>query len=315
MKDKLDADYTYKAAFETIITGAAWPNLRVHAAYPSVSSLRSRCNLEEDTPLHCFYTCPCNCSFEHEVVKNTQSLIKLAQAQSDTFPCLWFRGILPSKCTEIESEFDPADFLDISYHNESNCNWASNTYYGDASGGKYTEHTKLRRVGSSIVQVNNDLSLNFGASFNLPGPVQSAGRGELLALSVLVMHLLPYAEVFFFTDNLNVFGTYNKVPKAGVNSCNCDLWKGIFSSIVKKALLLKVRWMPSHLKEKDGPLPDDVTAFDIEANDVADHYAGQAASRFQIPDEAAANFVYYAKLVKKIQKRLSYILMNLPSRK
>jgi hypothetical protein len=73
--------------------------------------------------------------------------------------------------------------------------------------------------------------------------------------------------------------------------------------------------MPSHLKEKDGPLPDDVSAFDIEANDVADHYAGQAASRFQIPDEAAANFVYYAKLVKKIQKRLSYILMNLPSRK
>ena len=60
--------------------------------------------------------------------------------------------------------------------------------------------------------------------------------------------------------------------------------------------------MPSHLKEKDGPLPDDVSAFDIEANDVADHYAGQAASSFQIPDEAAANFVYYAKLVRKSRK-------------
>ena len=172
-----------------------------------MSALCSRCNLEEDTPLHCFYTCPCNSSFEHEDVQNTQSLIKLAQAQSDTFPCMWFRCILPSKIIEIDSESDPADFLDITYHNENNCDWASNTYYGDASGGKCTEHTKLRRVGCSIIQVNNDLSLNFGASFNLPGPVQSVGRGELLALSVLVMHLLPYAETVFVTDNFNVFRT------------------------------------------------------------------------------------------------------------
>ena len=43
MKDEIDADYIYKAAFETIITGAAWPSPRVRAAYPSVSALCSRC--------------------------------------------------------------------------------------------------------------------------------------------------------------------------------------------------------------------------------------------------------------------------------
>ena len=93
--------------------------------------------------------------------------------------------------------------FDITYHNEGNCSWTSNTYYGDASGGKYIEFSKLRRVGCSIAQISNDLSLIFGASFGRPGPVQSEGRGEFLALSVLVKHLLPYAEVVFVTDNLS----------------------------------------------------------------------------------------------------------------
>ena len=93
-KDKLDVVYTYEAALETITTGAIWPNLRIHNVYPHVSSFCSRCNLEEDTALHCFYICPCSSDFEHEDVANTQSLIKFAQAQSDTYPCMRLRGIL-----------------------------------------------------------------------------------------------------------------------------------------------------------------------------------------------------------------------------
>ena len=73
--------------------------------------------------------------------------------------------------------------------------------------------------------------------------------------------------------------------------------------------------MPSHVKEKEGPLPENVPTLDIEANDIAHHYAGQATCRSQIPDAATTNFLYYATLIMKIQRKLPYILLNSPNRK
>ena len=109
--------------------------------------------------------------------------------------------------------------------------------------------------------------------------------------------------------------TYNKGPKAGANGSNGELRKEIFFTVYTKALLLKLRWMPFQLKEKEGPPPDDISIFDITANVIADTYAGQAAPRLRIPDEATASCLYHAKLIQKINRILSCILMNLPSRK
>lgn len=66
--------------------------------------------------------------------------------------------------------------------------------------------------------------------------------------------------------------------------------------------------MPSHLKENEGPLPDNISTFDIEANDIADHYAGPAASRFQIPDEATANFCIMQNASRKTKEDLHIFL-------
>ena len=49
--------------------------------------------------------------------------------------------------------------------------------------------------------------------------------------------------------------------------------------------------MPSHLKGKEGPLPFNISTVYPEANDIADHYAGQAAARFKNPDEATPVFI------------------------
>ena len=86
---------------------------------------------------------------------------------------------------------------------------------------------ELGHAACSAGQVSNDLALNFRTSFNLPGQVQSVGRGELLALSVLVKHLLFYSEVISVTGSRNLRNTYNKGPRAGSNSSSCDLLEDI----------------------------------------------------------------------------------------
>ena len=67
--------------------------------------------------------------------------------------------------------------------------------------------------------------MNFGASFNLPGEVQTVGRGELFALWYLAEQLQVNSDISFITDNLNVHDTFHKGSIAARNSNNCDLWK------------------------------------------------------------------------------------------
>ena len=94
--------------------------------------------------------------------------------------------------------------------NQDVATWSTGTYYGDASGGTHTQFSKLRRCGCGVTTVSDDGSLRFGLHFNLPGSVQTVGRGELFALVVLAQFLEPNSSVVFYTDNLNVYRTYNK---------------------------------------------------------------------------------------------------------
>ena len=94
-------------------------------------------------------------------------------------------------------------------------NWGSGTYYGDASGGEYTQYSKLRRVGVSVVLCDQPGRIAFGISSNLPGDVQSVGRGELFALVLLLRCLEQNTQVEFVTDNYNVLKIYDKGRLAG----------------------------------------------------------------------------------------------------
>ena len=53
-------------------------------------------------------------------------------------------------------------------------------------------------------------------------------------LKVLVMQLLPYAEVVSVIDKYNVPKTSNTGPAARANSTTCDLWKEIFTIFLVK---------------------------------------------------------------------------------
>jgi hypothetical protein len=73
--------------------------------------------------------------------------------------------------------------------------------------------------------------------------------------------------------------------------------------------------MPSHTKDHKHKMVCGVSDFDILANDLADSMADAAAARFQLPKAVYSTPIHYYKLIKRIQRRLATILINLPERK
>ena len=316
LKYDYSVSYSYKAAIETIFAGACWPAARINAIDDTYSSLCPRCNQSAETSFHTFWECPCNALIEDEAIQSTQDLFQQASEQYLIEPCLWLRGMLPSNHNIVPVEHKPISDIDVKYHYADRVNniiWGSGVYYGDASGGKHTSYKSLRRCGIACVCFIAGI-FHFGFSANLPGSIQTVGRGELYALLELTNQLLPHSIVEFVTDNLNVEQTYNKGHNAAINSNNCDLYKIIFDNIRDKHLILTVRWMPSHIKDGKKVRPSSVSDLDILANDKADELAGEAAELYQLPNAIANNIINNYLLVQRIQKRLASILLWLPTR-
>ena len=313
LSDRNNEQARHKAALETVIAGACWPADRIAAINDEYPSVCPRCFLAPETSLHTFWQCPCNRDIEHEYVTDSEGLADEAITGALSEPCLWLRGISPSHYTEISHQYLPTEELNIHVDNNHNVSWSSGTYYGDASGGKYTQYKALRRCGVGLVRFVDGV-FHFGMHTNLPGPVQTVGRGELFALVLLVKHLQPNTEVDFVTDNENVAVSFNKGPKHCVNCINCDFYKIIFDHIQVKQLSVSVRWMPSHLVKGVKKRPADVSNEDIVANDKADELAEQAAKLVQLPNGIACNYINHAHKISKIQNRLATILLFLPIR-
>jgi hypothetical protein len=280
------------------MVGSCWPASRIAQINPDFSNLCPICDREPETNLHTFWTCPCNASIKHEYVYKTQHLVTRARNEHEQNPAFWLRGLISSSMTEIPPPHDsPTDELSITHINPEVANWSSATYYGDASGGEYTSYNEIRRVGVSVVFVSEDSRTTiFGLHCNLPGQIQSVGRGELFALVMLSRQLLPVTNVMYVTDNKPLSDTFNKGPMAGRSSVNCDLYKELFDTLFQKGIQLSVRWMPSHLDNPD-VLPEGVSEFDVFANDQADEFARIAAQQCQVPKPVAANFVNEVELL------------------
>ena len=99
-----------------------------------------------------------------------------------------------------------------------------------------------------------------------------------------------------------------------MSSSDCDLYQEIFCHIQLKQTRITVRWMPSHLNEGKKTRPQGVSDLDIEANDKADELAASAAALCQVPLPVAKSHKYYVRLIKRIQERLTNILLHLPKR-
>ncbi len=212
---------------KSILAAATWLEDRIRSIHPSVSPACKRCGEPLCDALHVFWTCPANTYIEDEEVTSTQNLIPSAVEFSVEFPCMWLRGILPAKFTTIQQYFKPTDLLKIDYINKTHSQicWSSGTYYGDASGGPFSAHATIRRIGCGLAKVGPLGKLMFGAKSNLPGDIQTVPRGELFVLLLLVGLCEPLAEIDYVTDNEGLFKAYQQGPKFALSTANCDLYK------------------------------------------------------------------------------------------
>ncbi len=253
--------------------------------------------MSEDA-LHTFWTCPANCNLEDEAVTSTQPLINAAIEISPDLPCLWLRGLLPSHLTDVPSEYDPIDKLVIKFTNcDNNTVWGSGTYYGDSSGGEFASFSKIRRCDCELASVDTSGTLLFGASFNLPGDIQTVPRGEVFALVQLLELCEPLTFLDYVTDNRGLFDNYCKGPAHSYNSSNCDLYHRIYTLVYEKAIYLEVRWMPSHLLQNPTKgVFAGVSLTDIHGNNEADSFAEDVAKVHCVPLNVSAPVIYYASL-------------------
>ena len=193
------SNYAEKCLLENILSASCWTAERIHSINPDYSPLCNRCGQHDDSPLHCYWTCPANADIQHDDIIKSQHLINGACAGSVDFPCLWLRGILPSSFIHVPDHHLPTDDYQITWVNPTILD--SGTYYGDASGGAYTSFPELRRVGCAFASIDNDGQLVTAAHFPLPGTVQTVPRGELFTLVELLNHISVRAIITFVTDN------------------------------------------------------------------------------------------------------------------
>jgi len=295
------------------MSAATWSNARVHQCYPDASPACTRCGAAYDTDIHTFWQCPANVNIDSDAIRNTQSLCDVAAERAAEYPCLWLRGLLPAHLVNIQHTFNPSEEISLVYENAPACNFHDGVYYGDASGGSFTAFPSIRRCGCGLAQVDAQGVFIWGARFNLPGSVQTVPRAELFVLAMLLDRSQASSTIAFITDNQKNSELFNKGEAATLKSANCDLFRDIFEAIRIKCLQVTVSWMPSHLTDDD-PLPEGITRRDLLGNRQADRLAGDAARSVELPPAVTTPVLYYHGLVRRIQRRLIDILINLPSR-
>ncbi len=100
-----------------------------------------------------------------------------------------------------------------------------------------------------------------------------------------------------------------------MKSVNCDLYKVLWRSLYDKAIILTVKRMASHLLDQPSKGVYTVCSLkDIQGNSHADALADEAAASARVPLNVSAPYLYYVSLTKKIQLRLTTVLLSLPGR-
>ena len=220
--------HAYKCTLETILTGAVWTAYRIHESNSEHDPICPRCNQSIEDSIHLLWQCPCNDTIESENIQNTQKFQEEARTKAYSEPCLWLRGILPEHYTKIEPEHQPTTELIVHSINREEVNYSSGTFYGDASGGKFTKYPGIRRIGCGICQIDPQGTQIWGQSFNLPGEIQTVPRGELYVLQYLVEQATHHSHIEYVTDSKVNADLFNKGFDRATTSSNCDLFKLIF---------------------------------------------------------------------------------------
>jgi hypothetical protein len=171
---------------------------------------------ETDDDLHAYWKCPRHAHSEDEAIIKSQFLIDMAVAESVTSPSLWFRGLLPSNSIKLPIDFQQqydfrACIIDGPHIPEDRNIWPSAVYFGDASGGIYSEFPTIRRVGVGIAAYSSEQGHPlFSMYCPLESKVQTVPRGETNVLTVITGKLAHGSVATIYTYNLPVYNTFNQ---------------------------------------------------------------------------------------------------------
>ena len=174
--------------------------------------------------------------------------------------------------------------------------WPPGIYGTDGSGGEFTKYKEIARAASELVLLASDGTINFAASFALPGQHQTVPEAELHATVVLVQRV-QQGLLEIVTDSHLTF-SISQTGKAFVCKCtNCDLWHDFISSLHSKPLLrFRLLWMPSHMDNPDKFRKYAHLALDpihMKANFAADQPVESHVAKIQLAWRHCAVFMGY----------------------
>ncbi len=167
----------------------------------------------------------------------------------------------------------------------------------------------------SLVRISDLGVLLWAARMNLPGTLQTVPRAEYFAFLYLCQRAIPGSTILYMTDHLPLKKTFYGGWVAAHKAQNADLIVPALKAIEEKELIVDIKWMPSHIaSDIIGPIPYNLSRIDLLGNQHADAHAKAAAKLHEISLNLSSKVLYYANLVRRIQKRLATIICSLPHR-
>ena len=221
-KKSQDGEPEAAGMLRNMASAAFWTEKRLaDAGYASgTSGLCPRCGACDETPLHRFWSCPCNSEVPDRIVSQTDCYRECAEGE-EHLACLWTRGLMP---LPISTGHLPPP-VDRSW------NWGrlvdqervhGGTWGIDGSGGEHAKDWRLRRCGWSIVRRGADGGFDSLAFGTLPTLKQSSPRAELYAFLQLLRR--SYGDVTVYSDCAIVTKGFRKPLSALSKSSMLDLW-------------------------------------------------------------------------------------------
>ena len=245
-----------------------------------VDTVCPRCNQSVETLYHRVWECPCNVGFEE--FEKSECLRQQAQAQWESCPVLWLRGVPPKSYTHL-SVFPDENLRTLGRTPisavEPYPSFGCVVVFGDGSGGAHSADPRRRRCGTAVIAMQPNgqggWRLAWGISTPLGGQRQTVPRSELLAFAI-ALEQVPM-EFLFVTDHEPLVKSWGQSRHLQKNGANQDLWSRIRVALEARTAGVSLKWIPSHLDDASPASGDLVDPFLIQGNALADEEAGTAA--------------------------------------
>ena len=159
--------------------------------------------------------------------------------------------------------------------------WQPDIYFSDGSGGVHSKDPRLRRVGWSIVRLDQDGELREACHGIVPGK-QTVPRAELVALLILAENI-EVAGNYELRVDAQYLLTSMASPTRAKRGSNGDLWTRFFRAREQnpQCILRVARVWRSHITARELAIGC-ATIFDMRGNTFADEMADRAAARVDV---------------------------------